>query len=90
MAKQGPFDNRCSLRTRVYRVRHDAAMSHGVRRWSTAQGCRASKSWTIRHMRATSNARQDELLQAWDRAIQSVSDSLHRLDRGMVRDGREP
>jgi RNA polymerase sigma-70 factor (ECF subfamily) len=28
------FDNRCSLRTWVYRVAHNAATSHGIRRWA--------------------------------------------------------
>jgi RNA polymerase sigma-70 factor (ECF subfamily) len=30
------FDNRCSLRTWVYRVAHNAATSHGIRRWANA------------------------------------------------------
>ena len=30
------FDHRCSLRTWVYRVAHNAAMSHGIRRWAKA------------------------------------------------------
>jgi len=30
------FDHRCSLRTWVYRVAHNAATSHGIRRWAKA------------------------------------------------------
>lgn len=30
------FDNRCSLRTWVYRVAHNTATSHGIRRWAKA------------------------------------------------------
>src|SRR4051812_31534064 len=30
------FDGRCSLRTWVYRVAHNAATSHGIRRWANA------------------------------------------------------
>jgi RNA polymerase sigma-70 factor (ECF subfamily) len=30
------FDRRCSLRTWVYRVAHNAATSHGIRRWANA------------------------------------------------------
>src|SRR6476660_4322445 len=30
------FDNRCSLRTWVYRVAHNAATSQGIRRWANA------------------------------------------------------
>jgi len=30
------FDSRCSLRTWVYRVAHNAATSHGIRRWANA------------------------------------------------------
>jgi RNA polymerase sigma-70 factor, ECF subfamily len=30
------FDHRCSLRTWVYRVAHNAAISHGIRHWAKA------------------------------------------------------
>lgn len=76
------FDNRCSLRTWVYRVAHNAATSQGIRRWANAP--RLVSLDDVDDRRDESDAERDaDRRMSMDRLLGLIH-SLKPLDRQVV------